>query len=98
MGTSTFILPAADVEMSELRSMCIYCYLFCCGKILSVVNMINSVCLCMNCVSLYELCCGSQGSGHSSAGRHPCGTPHPGLLVFQEEEWLQNNQSETITL
>lgn len=37
-----------------------------------------------------------QSSGDSSPGGHPGGSPHPGLLVFQEEEWLQNNQGETI--
>lgn len=39
-----------------------------------------------------------QGSGHSSAGGHPGSSAHPWLLVLQEEEWLQNNQGETIIL
>lgn len=39
-----------------------------------------------------------QGSGHSSAGGNPGISPNPGLLVLQEEEWLQNHQGETIIL
>ncbi len=49
-------------------------------------------------MSLCELCCAPQGCGHSSAGGHPGSSLHPGLLVLQEEEWLQNNQGETIIL
>lgn len=46
-------------------------------------------------VILHKLCCTPQGGGHSSAGGHPGSSPRPGLLVFQEKEWLQNNQGET---
>lgn len=94
---STFIFPAEDEEMSELKSMfaqvkkkrnCawllswIYC--ICCNHI--VVTAIKLMWF-----------CASQGSGHSLAGGHPCGTSHPWLLVLQEKEWLQNNQGEIIT-
>lgn len=47
---------------------------------------------------LHELRCAPQSCGHSSTGGHSGSSPHPGLLVLQEEEWVQNNQGETTIL
>lgn len=103
----TFILPAADEDTSELRSMCISFYIIrsqCLGRRISV-SLMWSYCTQLYCgkyniwyakviyksisyIFLYELCCTTQGSGHSSTGGRPSCSPCPWLLVLQEEEWL----------
>lgn len=109
METSTFILPAADEDLSELRSMCI-CFLLKSGSgvnalvvpyrvLHSDINCcyMNALCIIINNAKMFCMSVVMQGSGHSSSGGHPGSSAHPGLLVLQKEKWLQNNQGGTIT-